>query len=51
MALNDKTYVNSFVHGREMCRKTMYCALGCCVMSLLGKFLDLSYISSSLRPS
>ena len=44
MALNNKTYVNGFMHGREMCRKTMYCALGCCVMSLLGKFLDLSYM-------
>ena len=40
MALNDKAYVNSFIHGREMCRKTMYSAAGCCVLSLLGSFIS-----------
>ena len=40
MALNDNTYVNSFIHGREMCRKTMYSALGCCALSVIGKFVS-----------
>lgn len=39
MALNDKAYVNSFIHGREMCRKAMYSALACCVLSVLGNYL------------
>ncbi len=40
MALNDKTYVNSFIHGREMCKKTMFSALGCCILSVVGKFIN-----------
>ena len=44
MALNDNTYVNGFVHGREMCRKTIYGALGCGVVSLIARFIGLPYL-------
>ena len=44
MALNDKAYVNSFLHGREMCRKVMYSALGCAVLSIVGNYLKFPYV-------
>ena len=40
MALNDKTYVNSFMHGRDLCKKTMFSAAACCVLSVLGQFIS-----------
>ena len=34
MARNDKTYVNSFMHGRDMVKKTMISTAVCCVLSV-----------------
>ena len=35
-----KTYVNSFIHGRELCKKTMLSAAACCVLSVLGQWVS-----------
>ena len=40
MALNDKTYVNSFTHGRDMVKKTMLSTVVCCVLSVLAQFVS-----------
>ena len=35
-----KTYVNSFIHGRELCKKTMVSTLVCAVLSLIGRSIN-----------
>ena len=46
MALNDKTYVNSFVHGRDMVKKTMISTAVCCVLSVLAQFVNQSLVNT-----
>ena len=38
MALNDKAYVNSFMHGRERVRKLIISAMVCALLSLAFHF-------------
>ena len=45
MALNDKTYVNSFMHGRDMVKKTMISTAVCCVLSVLAQFFSQSLVA------
>ncbi len=35
-----KTYVNSFIHGRDLCKKSMLSAAACCVLSVLGQWIS-----------